>query len=150
LGLLVKVLDQFLYMGQKLKPTSVDPLGLIFQNYLNISKPKFQKPLMNITSKFFSFNVWESFLLSSVLERTESHLSKINWLRGVILLHSNSVGALGQVFIVSHSNQNYFGFPGLDLNLDWGLCNHEVHINHPNIEIYLWNLLVKFQLDTTV
>jgi hypothetical protein len=86
LGLLVKVLDQFLYMGQKLKPTSVDPLGLIFQNYLNISKPKFQKPLMNITSKFFSFNVWESFLLSSVLERTESHLSKINWLRGIILL----------------------------------------------------------------
>ena len=58
---------------------------------------------MNITYEFFSFNVWEWFLYSLVLERIESNLSKINWLRGVILLHSNSVGALGQVFIVSHS-----------------------------------------------
>jgi hypothetical protein len=30
---------------------------------------------------------------SSVLELTKSDLSKINWLRGVILLHPNSVGA---------------------------------------------------------
>ena len=41
---------------------------------------------MIITSEFFSFNVWEWFLHSSVLERTESDLLKINWLRGVILL----------------------------------------------------------------
>ena len=42
---------------------------------------------MIITSEFFSFNVWEWFLHSSVLERAESDLSKINWLRGVILLN---------------------------------------------------------------
>jgi len=42
---------------------------------------------MIITSEFFSFNVWEWFLRSSVLEWTESDLSKINWLRGVILLN---------------------------------------------------------------
>ena len=30
--------------------------------------------------------MWEWFLHSSVLEQTESNLSKINWLRGVILL----------------------------------------------------------------
>jgi hypothetical protein len=42
---------------------------------------------MIITFEFFSFNVWEWFLHSSVLERTESDLSKINWLHGVILLN---------------------------------------------------------------
>ena len=42
---------------------------------------------MIITSEFFSFNVWEWFLHSLVLERTESDLSKINWLCGVILLN---------------------------------------------------------------
>jgi hypothetical protein len=42
---------------------------------------------MIFTSGFFSFNVWEWFLHSSVLERTESDLSKIKWLRGVILLN---------------------------------------------------------------
>ena len=42
--------------------------------------------MMNITSEFFSFYVWEWFLHSSVLERTEFDLSKINWLGGVILL----------------------------------------------------------------
>jgi hypothetical protein len=41
---------------------------------------------MIITSEFFCFNVWEWFLHSSVLERTEFDLSKINWLCGVILL----------------------------------------------------------------
>jgi hypothetical protein len=41
---------------------------------------------MIIASEFFSFNMWEWFLHYSVLERTESDLSKINWLRGVILL----------------------------------------------------------------
>jgi hypothetical protein len=63
---------------------------------------KFQQPLMNNTSKFFNFNVWEWFLHSSILEWIESDLSKINWLCGVILFHSNSIGTLGQVFIVSH------------------------------------------------
>ena len=42
---------------------------------------------MNITSEFFSFNMWEWLLHSSVLERIESDLSKFNWLRGVILLN---------------------------------------------------------------
>jgi hypothetical protein len=35
---------------------------------------------MNITSEFFSFNMWEWFLHFLVLEWTESDLSKINWL----------------------------------------------------------------------
>jgi len=65
-------------------------------------------------------------LHSSVLERTESDLSKINWLRGVILLHPNSVGALGQVSIVSHSYHIYFDFPELDLNLDCGLYDYVI------------------------
>jgi hypothetical protein len=30
-----------------------------------------------------------------ILERIESDLSKIKWICGVILLHSNSVGVLG-------------------------------------------------------
>jgi hypothetical protein len=76
---------------------------------------------MNITSEFFSFNMWEWFLHSSVLERTESDLLKINWLHDIILFYSNSGGALGQVSIVSHSYQTYFGFSGLDLNLDYEL-----------------------------
>jgi hypothetical protein len=65
-------------------------------------------------------------LHSSALELTESDLSKINWLRDVILFHSNSVGALRQVFIVSHSYQTYFGFSGLDLNLDYGLRDNVI------------------------
>jgi len=65
-------------------------------------------------------------LHSSVLERTESDLSKINWLRDVILLHPNSVGALGQVSIVSHFYHIYFGFPELDLNLDCGLHDYVI------------------------
>jgi hypothetical protein len=62
------------------------PLGLIFQELFKLMKVKFHQPLMNITSKFFSFNVWEWFLHCSVLERTESDLLKINWLCFVILL----------------------------------------------------------------
>jgi hypothetical protein len=73
----------------------------------------FQHPLMNKTSKLFSFNVWESFL---VLERTKSDLSKNNWCYGVIRLHFNSFGALGKIFIVSLSYQTSFGFLGLNLN----------------------------------
>ena len=41
--------------------------------------------------------------------------------------HSNSIGALGQVFIMSHSYQIYFGFPGSDLNLDCRLRDHATH-----------------------
>jgi hypothetical protein len=76
---------------------------------------------MNITSEFFSFNMWKWFLHSSVLERIESNFLKINWLREVILLHSNSVGVLGEVSIVSHSYQTYFDFPESYLNLAYGL-----------------------------
>jgi hypothetical protein len=65
-------------------------------------------------------------LHSSILERIKFDLSKINWLRGVILLHSNLIVVLGQVFIVSHSYQTYFGFPRSDLNLDCGLCDHMI------------------------
>jgi hypothetical protein len=39
---------------------------------------------------------------------------------------SNSAGALGQVSIVSHSYQTYFGFLGSDLNLDCGLRDHVI------------------------
>ena len=78
---------------------------------------------MIITSEFFNFNVWEWFLHFLVLERTESDLSKINWRHST---QSNSVGALGLVSIVSHSYQTYFGFPGLDLNLDYGLRDHVI------------------------
>jgi hypothetical protein len=41
---------------------------------------------IRVTSEFFSFNVWEWFLYSSVLEQIESNLSKINWLFSVFLL----------------------------------------------------------------
>jgi len=81
---------------------------------------------MNITFEFFTFNVWEWFLYSLILEQIESDLSKINWFRGVILLHSNSVGALEQISIVSHFYQIYFGFPWSDVNLDCGLRNHVI------------------------
>jgi hypothetical protein len=77
--------------------------------------------------------MWEWFLHSSVLEQTEFDLSKINWLYGIILLHSNSVGALEQVSIVLHSYQTFFDFPGSELNLDCGLrdhVDHEVCITH--------------------
>jgi hypothetical protein len=54
--------------------------------------------------------MWERFLYSLVLERTEIDLSKINWFYGIIRLHSNSVGVLEQVSNVSHSYQASFGF----------------------------------------
>jgi hypothetical protein len=31
---------------------------------------------------------------------------------------------LGQVSTVAHYYQTFFGFPGSDLNLDCGLCDH--------------------------
>jgi hypothetical protein len=46
----------------------VDLLGLIFQNYVNTCKSKFQQQLMNNTSKLFIFNVCESFMYFLVLE----------------------------------------------------------------------------------
>ena len=58
---------------------------------------------------------------SSVLERTESDLYKINWLVASFYLISIVFGALRQVSIVSHSYQNFFGFLGSDFNLDNGL-----------------------------
>jgi hypothetical protein len=92
---------------------------------------------MNITSEFFNFNVWEWFLHSLVLERTESGLSKINWLYGVILLHYNSIGALGQVFIVSHFLLDLFQLSGTRsqswLWVAWP-CDFEVRI------IYIFGL----------
>jgi len=44
------------------------------------------KGSIRVTSEIFSFNVWEWFLYSLVLEQTESNLSKINWLFSVFLL----------------------------------------------------------------
>jgi hypothetical protein len=58
--------------------------------------------------------------------KIKSDLSRYNWHCGVILLHYNSIGALGQVSIVSHSYQIYFGFPGPDFNFDYGLCDHVI------------------------
>jgi hypothetical protein len=49
-----------------------------------------------------------------VFERTESDISKINWLYGVIRLHFNSVGVLGYVSIILHSYLISFGFLRLD------------------------------------
>jgi len=68
----------------------------------------------------------EWFLYSSVLEQTESNLSKINWFRCIILLHSNSIGVLEHIFTVSHSYQTYFSFLGSYLNLDCRLCDHMI------------------------
>jgi len=60
-------------------------IRVTFKNYLNTCN--LFGALMIITSEFFSFNVWEWFLHSSVLERTKSDLSNINWLRCIILLN---------------------------------------------------------------
>jgi hypothetical protein len=76
---------------------------------------------MNNTSEFFSFNAWERFLHTSVLQWTKFDLSKINWFSSIILFYSNSIGALRQVFIMSHSYQIYFSFLGSNLNLDCDL-----------------------------
>jgi hypothetical protein len=76
-------------------------------------------------------------LHSLVIEQTEFDLWKINWILGVIRFYSNSVGALGQVSIVSHSYQTSFGFPGSDLNLDYGLRDHEVRVNRPSFLCHL-------------
>ena len=81
---------------------------------------------MTITSEFFSFNVWERFLHSSVFEWTESDLSKINWLRGVILLNPIVLVPWGRFPLCYTPYQTYFGFPGSNLNLDCGLRDHVI------------------------
>jgi hypothetical protein len=63
-------------------------IRVTFKNYLNTYNLNFSSFEDNYFWNFH-FNVWEWFLHSSVLERTESDLSKINWLRGVILLLSD-------------------------------------------------------------
>jgi hypothetical protein len=62
------------------------PYNLCIFFLRQLTTQKIWQPLMIISSKFFSFNMWEWFLRSSVLEWIESDLLKINWLRGVILL----------------------------------------------------------------
>jgi Na+/proline symporter len=61
-------------------------IRVTFKNYLNTCSLNFGSLWWLLLLNFFSFNVWEWFLHFSVLERTESDLSKINWFRGVILL----------------------------------------------------------------
>jgi hypothetical protein len=80
---------------------------------------------MNNTSKLFILTC-EIFLHSLVCEQTKTDLSKINWLYGIIQLHSNSGSALGQVFIVLYSYKTSFGFSRSDLNLNCGLCDHMI------------------------
>jgi hypothetical protein len=59
--------------------------------------------------------------------------------------HFNSVGALGQVSIVSHSYQIYFSFPGSDLNLDCGLCDHVIRrFASVGIRVKLQNKVISF------
>ena len=81
---------------------------------------------------------------SSVLKQTEFDLSKINWLCGVILFHSNSVGALGHVSIVSYPYQIYFGFPGSNLNLDYGLCDHVITRFTSNNHLFIGKMIFLF------
>jgi len=64
-------------------------------------------------------------LYSSVLERTKSDLSKINWLHGVILLIP-IVLVLGAGFHYVTLISDLFGFPGSDLKLDCGLRDHMI------------------------
>ena len=73
-----------------------------------------------------TWTMWEWFLRSSVLERIEFDLSKINWFRGIIWLHSNNVGALRHVSIMSHFYHTSFGFLGSYLYLDYGSHDHMI------------------------
>jgi len=106
----------------------VNPLGLIFKNYLNIYNLNFESHWWILLLNFSVLTCESDSCIFQVLEWTEFDLSKINWLRDVLLFHSNNVGALGQVFIVSHSYQIYFDFRESNLNLDFGLRDHEVRI----------------------
>jgi len=96
---------------------------------------------MNITSEFFGFNVWEWFLYSSVLEWTESDLSKFNWLHGIILLHSNSVGALRAGFYSVTFLLDLFRLSGIkSQSWFWVVWprEHEVHIKWWHACILTW------------
>jgi hypothetical protein len=61
-------------------------------------------------------------------KKKESDLSKINRLRGIILLIPIVLVPWDR-FPLCHSYQTYFGFPGSDLNLDCGLRDHKIHIS---------------------
>ena len=103
----------------------VDPLGLIFKNYLNTCNLNFG-------------NHWWILLLNFSVLTCESDSCILQFLnelnltyRGLTSLwhhftQSNNVGALGQVSIVSHSYQTYFGFPRSNLNLNCGLRDHMI------------------------
>jgi hypothetical protein len=85
------------------------------------------------------------FCIFLILERIESNLLKINWLRGVIRLHSNNAGVLEQVFIVSHSYQTYFNFLGSDHNLNCELRYQMITITRfTSIIILNWRQLSSF------
>ena len=58
---------------------------------------------------------------SSVLERNESDLSKVNWLRGVILLISIVLVPWGRFSLCHTPIRPISAFPGSNLNLDCGL-----------------------------
>ena len=56
---------------------------------------------------------------------------------------SNSVGALRQVSIVSHSYQTYFGFPRSDLIFRCGLRDHVImRFASGGIKARLWNKVI--------
>jgi len=93
---------------------------------------------MNNTFEFFNFNVQEFFLYSSVPERIESDLLKINWLRCIMRLHSNNVHTGGGFHCVTLLS-DLFRLPGSDLNIDCGLYGHKVRIK-PRI----WNKVISF------
>jgi hypothetical protein len=70
---------------------------------------------------------------------------RLTGFHGVIILHSNSVGALGQVSIVSHSYQVYFGFLESDLNLNCGLHDYVItRFASVGIKARLRNKLISF------
>ena len=100
---------------------------------------------MIITSEFFSFNMWEWFLHSSVLERTESDLSKINLLRGVILLNPIVLVPWGRFPLCHTPIRPISAFPGSDLNLNCGLRDHVItRFASVGIRARLWNKVISF------
>jgi hypothetical protein len=65
-------------------------------------------------------------LHSSVLERNESDLSKVNWLRDVILLISIVLVPWGRFSLCHTPIRPISTFPGSNLNLDCGLRDHVI------------------------
>jgi len=84
--------------------------------------------------------MWKWFLHSSILERIEFDLSKIKWLRGIILLHSNNGGALGQVSIIQ--TPFFFG------KLTYVLKEEDTNIIRGIPQIYNDNRNIKQQMAT--